>query len=575
MGEVISKLLMEKLWQVYKPDNSLAQTLSQGLKISLLTAQVLINRGIKDIKLAQIFLNPRLADLKDPLEIPDIQKAAERVLLARERGEKVLVYGDYDVDGVTGTAILVHTLKFLGIDASYYIPHRYGEGYSLSLAAVRKIAESGVRLVITVDCGISSFIEVEEANSLGLEVIVTDHHNIPEQLPRAHSIVNPKLIKNEHSAKYLSGAGVAFKFAWALLKVAGIKNADFLTSLLDLASLGTLSDVVPLTGENRILAVTGLSLINQRRRLGIKYLAEAASLHGKISVNQIYFILAPRINAAGRLEHASRSVDLLLSSDPDKAKKSAEDLNRINVKRQGIGTAIKEEVFSRLNDDYIAGNKLVVLDGQNWHPGVIGIVASQVVDRYFRPTILIGINEGVGRGSARSIDGFNMYELLNSCRDLFLDFGGHEGAAGFEIEPQNIPELNRRLRAEIDKRVSLEELKPKIIIDAELSPSQISMGLIKELEILAPHGEGNPDPVFMSRNLRLSEVRRVGKDKRHLKAKFAAENIILDAIGFSMGEFADRLDYNSAYDIAYQLETNEWDGFEVAQLSLVDIRESC
>lgn len=562
------------IWQLFKPNKDLAQVLSQELKISPLTAQVLINRGIRNVHEADIFLNPRLAHLRDPMEIPNIERAAGRVLLAREKGEKVLVFGDYDVDGVTGTAILMHTLRFLGIDTSYYIPHRYGEGYSLSLESVRKIAESGVKLIITVDCGIASRIEIEEANALGMEVIVTDHHNLPKDLPRAYAIVNPKLISTEHPSKYLSGAGVAFKFAWALLRIAGVRDGEFLTSLLDLASLGTVSDVVPLNAENRILAVTGLKLINERKRVGIKCLAEAASLYGKISVNHIYFGLAPRINAAGRLEHASKSVELLLTEDSGRAKALAEELNRINLRRQDIGNLIKEEVFGKLNENYIAQNKLIILSGENWHPGVIGIVASQVVDRYFRPTVLVGINDGVGRGSARSIDNINMYELLEACRDLFLDFGGHEGAAGFEIRPENIPELKSRLKEEVDKVVSAEDLKPRIVIDAELSPSQITMSLIKELEVLDPHGEENPPPVFMSKNLNLIDMRRVGANGRHLKLKLSDGKINLDTIGFDLGNWSEKLSYSNRYDIAYKLETNEWDGFEVAQLSLVDVREA-
>lgn len=565
---------MNKSWKIFKPEEELSNALSQEFKISPLTAQVLLNRGIRNNAQAEMFLNPRLGQLRDPMEIPDIAEAAKRVLAAKNKGEKVLVFGDYDVDGVTGIAILIHTLRFLGFSPSYYIPHRYGEGYSLSLDSVKKIAESGVKLIITVDCGTSSFIEIEEANALGMEVIVTDHHNVPKQLPRAYSIVNPKLISQEHPSKDLSGAGVAFKFAWALLRVAGIKDSLFLTSLLDLASLGTISDVVPLTAENRVLAVGGLRLINERRRLGIKHLAEVASLNKKISVNHIYFGLAPRINAAGRLEHASKSVELLLTDDADQAETLADELNQINVRRRDIGSNIKEEVFSKLNEDYISKNKLVFLSGEKWHPGVIGIAASQVVDRFSRPTILVGINDGVGRGSARSVDGFNIFELLESCRDLFLDFGGHEGAAGFEIKSENIPALAERLKHEIDGRVAFEDLRPKIIVDAELDPSNITMSLIKELGVLDPHGEGNPPPLFMSRKLNLIDMRRVGSNGRHLKLKLSDNKINLDTIGFDLGNLADKLSYDNKYDIAYRLESNEWNGFETAQLSLVDLREA-
>jgi len=551
-----------------------ASKLSAALNLPLLLSKVLLNRGITDPDAAEKFLNPKLNSLKDPFDIPNIPAAAKRVLLAKERGEKIMVYGDYDVDGVTGTAILVETLKFISAEVSYYIPHRYGEGYSLSLESVKKIAEAGIKLIITVDCGIASMLEIEEANALGMEVIVTDHHNLPRELPRAFAIVNPKMITGEHPSKYLSGAGVAFKFAWALLRVAGIKDSVFLTSLLDLASLGTVSDVVPLTGENRILAVSGLSLINERKRLGIKHLAEAASLCGKISVNHIYFGLAPRINAAGRLEHASKSVELLLSDNAASARQLADELNRINYRRRDIGTLIRDEVFAQIDDALVAGNKIILLAGENWHPGVIGIVASQVVDAFSRPTVLIGTNSGVGRGSARSIDGLNIFEILNSCHDLFLDFGGHEGAAGFEITSENIPELRRRLNFEADQKIDYNDLIPQLKIDAEIQPEQINLGLIEELERLAPFGEGNPEPVFMIRDLSLSEHKQVGSRGKHLKAWFSRGAAKLETIGFGLGSLVGKLDYGKAYDIAFNLGSNEYNGFESAQLSLVDVREA-
>ncbi|OGB86904.1 single-stranded-DNA-specific exonuclease RecJ [candidate division WOR-1 bacterium RIFCSPHIGHO2_02_FULL_45_12] len=439
----------------------------------------------------------------------------------------------------------------------------------MSLESVKKIAETGVKLIITVDCGVSNFKEIEEANKLGLEVIVTDHHNIPRRLPEAVAIVNPKLA--DQPTRDLSGAGVAFKFAWALLRIAGEKDSRFLTSLLDLAALGTVSDVVILTGENRVIAKVGLGLINQNMRLGIKHLARIASLPDKISVNNIYFGLAPRINAAGRLEHASKSVDLLLSDDDVEAQGLAVELNKINVRRQGIGSEIKEEVFAQLTEEYVKNNKVVVLVGHDWHPGVIGIVASRVVDCYNRPTILIGLNDGVGRGSARSLAGVNIYKLLNACSDLFIDFGGHAGAAGFEIEADKVDEFRRKINTIVDNYISLNDLAPRILIEAELDPADITLNLARELEVLDPHGEGNPRPVFMSRKFSVADARKVGKDGRHLKLKFTNG---LEAIGFSLGAFSDGLSYDKVYDIAYRLEANEWNGFDSAQLSLVDIREA-
>jgi len=570
------------IWQLIDPNPTLARALSKELKVSPLIAQILINRGVKDKVSAESFLKPRLAHLRDPMEIPNIKKAAERLLgtkaprlrSGQAQGQKVLIFGDYDVDGVTGTSILLHTLKFLGIEADYYIPHRYGEGYSLSIEAVRKIAESGVKLIVTVDCGVSNVAEIDEANKLGIEVIVTDHHNLPKELPKAYAIVNPKMIP-DHPSEHLSGAGVAFKFAWALLKIAGEKDSVFLTSLLDLASLGTISDIVPLNRENRILAAAGLVQINQRKRLGIRELAENSSLHGRISIKNINFGLAPRINAAGRLEHASKSVELMTTDDPERARELAKELSQINTRRQGIGRDIKEEVFSQLNDDYVRDNRLVVLSGQDWHPGVIGIVASQVVDRFSRPAVLIGTSNGRGRGSARSIEGINIFNILSTCQDLFTDFGGHAGAAGFEIESGKIPELIKRLQKIGEERISPDDLRAKIEIDSIIDPSRITMTMVKELEILDPHGEGTPLPVFSSGGLTLSSAKTVGADGRHLKAKFTDGRVTIDVIGFGFGNYLGRLSYDRKYDIAYHLEANEWDGFETVQMSLVDVRETC
>ena len=563
-----------KNWVIGPENRELAAELSRSLNLSPLLGRILVKRGLSSPAAAQNFLKPRLAALRDPFEIPNIEAAARRVLQARDAEEKVTVYGDYDVDGVTGTTILVQTLTQLGIETDYYIPHRYGEGYSLSPESVRKIAAAGTRLIVTVDCGISSAAEVKLAGELGLDVIVTDHHNLPDQLPPAVAIVNPKQIAGAHPSRDLSGAGVAFKFAWALFRLAGIKENTFLTSLLDLAALGTISDVVPLVDENRILAVSGLELIDQRRRLGLKQLAEAAALSGKISVNKIYFGLAPRLNAAGRLEHASKSVELLLADDPHKAGELAREISRINSRRQEIGGSIRDEVFLSLDERSAADSKLIFLSGDNWHPGVIGIVASQVVDRFFRPTVMIGVNDGVGRGSARSIEGLNIFSLLNACRDLFIDFGGHEGAAGFEIETAKIPELKRRLLAEVDKQVDPADLVPKLEIDAEVAPAEISLGLVKELEQLAPHGEGNPAPVFIVKGLSLTDYKKVGKDGKHFKAWFSKDGVNLEAIGFGLGGLAEQMDHSAAYDVAVNLETNEWNGFESVQLSLIDVRRA-
>lgn len=562
-----------KFWKISSPQPEVCREISGSFDVSQVTAQILLNRGFKDPEEIKKFLNPQLSFLSQPIEIPNIEKASERVRLAKQRKEKVLVFGDYDVDGVTGTAIIIEILKFLGIEASYYIPYRYGEGYSMNIEAIKKIKESGADLIITVDCGISNFKEIEYANTLGMDVIVTDHHTPPKSLPSAYAIVNPKLIPGSHPAKHLSGAGVAFKFAWQIFKTCGIKDQKFLVELLDLAGLGTIADIVPLTFENRIFAFHGINLLNSRKRLGIKHLTEAAKLRRKITLKHINFILAPRLNAAGRLEHASLSVRLLTTKDPSLASEISQKLNNINIKRQNLGSSVHEEISKSLSGETIKDKKIIILYGQDWHPGVIGIVASQLVDRYYRPTVIIGLEGNNGRGSARSLDGVNIYDLLESCQDLFLNFGGHEGAAGFEIAKDKLEEFSSRLTEKAEKSLKPEDLIPKLKIDMQLPLSHVSLTLVKEIEKLSPFGEGNPEPLFLTSSLKLLGMKRVGKDK-HLKLRLSDGKINIDAIGFRMGHIHDRLKLNDNYHIVYKLTTEEWDGFELVQFNLVDIKEA-
>jgi single-stranded-DNA-specific exonuclease len=560
--------LTGKKWLVSRQETEAAQEISKASRISTTLAQVLINRGMSGISEIDAFISPKLSYLSNPYEIPDMEKAAQRVLSAKSKGERVAIYGDYDVDGVTGTSILLLTLKDLGLDVTYYIPHRYSEGYGMNNGAVKKLYDEGIRLIVTVDCGISNLLEIEYANSLGMEVIVTDHHNPPSVLPKAHAIINPKLIEGDHGSRELSGAGVAFKFAWGLYRSAGIKDSSSLMDLFDLAGLGTIADIVPLLDENRILAVYGLKSLNNCNRPGIKSLIETVGIKKKITASSVSFAISPRLNSAGRLEHASLSVELLTTKDALKAKTLALELNRLNSKRQSIGRQIQEEVFARIGEN---PEKSIVLSGTSWNPGVIGIVASQVVEKYYRPAVLIGVNEGVGRGSARSIDGINIFAVLNECRDLFTDFGGHKKAAGFEVVEDNIPELTRRLKEIIGELITDEDIVPTLEIESVLDPKDITMGLASELELLDPHGEENQPPVFASYGLKLIDMKRVG-DGSHLKARFTDGKVTLDSIGFSFGDVSTKLTLGGNYDLAYNLEVNEFNGYESAQLNLIDIR---
>jgi len=566
--------LLGKRWQIYEQKNELCGKIAKEFDISPLTAQVLLNRGVNTSEGIKKFLDPRLSYLSDPMELPDISKAAKRIFLAKERGEKVLVYGDYDVDGVTGTVILLHTLNLIGIKASYYIPHRYNEGYGMNEGAVREIKTKAADLIITVDCGISNANEIDLANSLDMDVIVTDHHNVPKKLPKALALVNPKLQKGDHPSKELSGAGVAFKFAWGLLRLAGVNDSEMLIDMLDLVGLGTIADVVPLVDENRILAVQGLNLLNQRKRIGIKQLSKAAGLYGKIKTRQVNFMLSPRINAAGRLEHARHSVELLLQENEESAKDLAEKLSEINSERQNIGGRIAGEAYEKIEKDNLGDSKLIFISGRDWHPGVIGIVASQIADKFYRPTILVGENDNEARGSARSIDGFDIFKFLEKEGDLYNNFGGHKAAAGFSIDPKKISLLKDRLLKSVEGFVPPYDLTPKVIIDALISPNDITMGFVQELESLSPHGPANPLPVFLTRDVKLTDFRTVGSKDSHLKLKFSLNGTIIDSIGFGLGSLSEKLVSGRNYDIAYSLGTNVWNGFESAELSLVDIQEN-
>ncbi len=562
--------LLNRRWFQYPLQDDLADKIAGEFSISRTTSQVIINRGIKTTEEAASFINPRLSGLRDPFEIPNMKKAAGRVLLARDRGEKVTVYGDFDVDGVTSTATVVLALRKLGIETSYYIPRRYGEGYGMHEEAVSNIADDGTKLIVTVDCGITNAKEIEKASSLGMDVIVTDHHNIPKKLPKAFAVVDPKMIDGPHPSKNLAGAGVAFKFVWAVFKEAGIKDTALIKEYLDLAALGTVADVVPLTEENRIITVAGMKAINENKRVGIRQLIGAAGIKGSVNSHKISFMLAPRLNSPGRLEHAGLSLELLLEEDPVKAGEIAARINKVNSQRQEIGSLIGEEALSSVSGH--ENKKLLVLSSKGWHPGVIGIVASKICEKFNRPAILIGIHEDKCRGSARSVEGCDVYGLLASCSDLFTDFGGHRDAAGFEMKAENLERLKERLSKEVDSHISIENLAAKTKIDCELESRDISLSLAQEMAKLEPFGQGNPHPVLMSRGLKVISKKGVGTAKRHLKLKLTDGRELFEAIGFGIGDISEKIPPNSSFDFAYSLKVSDWSGYDEPELELIDIR---
>lgn len=564
--------LLNRRWNIRKNEDGFSEDILKEFGISKIISQILANRGIKEKSDINRFLSPRISYLNDPFEIPDMQKAVDRTMLARQKKEKVLVWGDYDVDGVTATSIVVLGLKKIGMEASYYIPHRYNEGYGMNIEALKKISSQGVSLIITVDCGVSNVKEIAFAKSLGIDVIVTDHHNIPEKLPDSVAAVNPKRLNKNHPSRDLSGAGVAFKFIWALLRTAGIKDSQSIKEFLDLAALGTVADVVPLTRENRILTVSGMKVLGEKKRVGVRQLCEKSGMNGEVTARNISFMLAPRLNAPGRLKHAGLSIKLLLEDDPQKAKGIADEISLINSQRQQIGSLIGQDVFSKLSDPET--KKLIMLSGKNWHPGVIGIVASRISEKFNRPTILISEDGDSCRGSARSIENFDIYKLLMSCKDLFSDFGGHKDAAGFEMPTEMIPALKERLSKEIEAFLSVDELAPRTNIDLEIDFDRISIDLAREIEKLSPFGHGNPDPVLMSRKLKVVESKKVGSKGNHLKIKFSDGNNCVDSIGFGMGALSKDISKDGYFDVAYNLSVNQWDGFQFPQIGIVDIRRA-
>lgn len=558
-----------------------SEVLAKELGIPPLVARVMLLRGHADPATAREFLRADLGDLLDPFLLPDMETAVVRVLRAVRDGERIRIYGDYDVDGITSTCVMLDVLKTLGADVDYYIPGRLHEGYGLNLDAVEKAASSGISLLITVDCGITSVEEVELAARRGIDVIVTDHHEPSQVLPRAHALVNPKRRDSNYPFPDLAGVGVAYKLASALLRArAGTLDAPAPSSeLLELVALGTIADVAPLTGENRIFAKHGLARLNATSNAGLRALIQASGLAGReIGAGAVGFFLGPRLNAAGRLGDASLCVDLLTAASPDDAARIASLLDRANQERQSLEQAILEEAASmvKISEDGEAEDAVLVLAGEGWHPGVIGVVASRLVERFWRPVILISMDGDEGRGSGRSIDSFDLYGGLVQCADLLKEFGGHRRAAGLSLSRSAVTALRERLNQIGRSVLTPEDLARRVVCDLEVRFGEIDLAAAEGLGMLAPFGVGNPVPTFLSRDVRLVEYRGVGAEARHLKMKLAQEGVVLDAIGFGLGNMAPELFARGAreVDVLYTIEVNQWNGARQVQLNIKELREA-
>jgi single-stranded-DNA-specific exonuclease len=566
----------EKIWELREGDPKTEERLASSCGIPSALARVLVTRGIRDEWSVRAFLSPELSDMHDPFAMPDMDRSAARLLSAVEDGERIRVYGDYDVDGITSVSLMVSVLRALGADVDYHIPNRLVEGYGLSTEAIEKAAEDGVSLLITVDCGVSAIEEIGLASDLGIDVIVTDHHEAGDMLPSCVGVINPKRGDSEYPFRELAGVGVAFKLCQALWRLAGRpEGAADPHKYLDIVALGTIADVVPLQGENRIIARAGLEMMSPSSNLGLRALIDVSGLAGReIRAGHVSFTVAPRVNAAGRLGDPSLGARLFLTDSREEAAELAAILDEENRRRQEIELAILREAWRPVSKMNTQDTRAIVLGSDAWHSGVIGIVASRIAELTFRPTVLISFEGDVGRGSARSIPAFNLYSALTECSDLLLKYGGHSQAAGLSIQAENLDSFRERLNDIGHEWLTDDDLVPRVLVDAELNEEEISVELARELERLEPYGFGNPTPVFATRNMLVLEWRNVGADGKHLKLKLGRGGQVVDAIGFRMARsYGNLVRGLPEVDVVYSLQVNEWNGRRESELVVKDIKK--
>jgi single-stranded-DNA-specific exonuclease len=576
-----------KRWLVHEQYPQEAQAAARDLGVTPALAQILLNRGLRGTGEMRSFLTPNLNALHDTALLPDIRVAVERIDKALVNRERIIIYGDYDVDGISATALLVRFFRLLGHDVEYYVPRRIEEGYGLNIGAIERLAKDGTSLLITVDCGISDVAEIERASQLGMTVIVTDHHEQADQLPRAHAIVNPKRRDSKYPFRDLSGVGVAFKLAWAFVqrlsdgtKGSG-KFSDFLVDSVGLVALGTVADIVPLLDENRVFAHYGLQALAQCDNPGVRALIKVSNLEGKqILTHHVGFRLGPRLNAGGRLGSADASVELLAAAKEPRSSEIAAVLDCSNRERQHIEAQILDEAVGMLKEEpsRLKG-RVLVLSKDDWHCGVLGIVASKLVDMYHRPAILVSFDSGEGRGSGRSIPGFHLHQALLSCRETMISCGGHAMAAGLRIERRNMPALQNKINIYAENALSDDDLVPALRIDVEISLLSVCKELVRELGRLEPCGVGNRSPLFVTRGMQIAgEPRVMGNKGEHLSFHVTQGATSARAVAFGLGSLKDSLSQwkrdGRLVSLVYEPTINSWQGMETVELHVKDIDAS-
>ena len=561
---------MRKKWQIYQANEEKVEEISKKYKINKLLATILSNREITEKEQIEKFLNPKRNDFYNPYEMLDMEIAVKRIIKAIEDKEKIIIYGDYDVDGITSVTVLKSFLEERGITIAEYIPNRLEEGYGLNKKAVKEIAEQKYNLMITVDCGISAIEEIEYANSLGIETIITDHHEPGNELPKALAVIDAKRKDNTYPFRNLAGVGVVFKLIQAISIELGLEEKEYL-KYLDIVCIGTISDIVPLVDENRVIVKLGLKLVEQTKNLGLKEILESTG-YNKIDSTTISFGVAPRINACGRMGHQEEALKLFLSKDKNEVIELTQKLNEYNRIRQETEKNIYNEAIEQIEQIDLDKQHTIILMGKNWHHGVIGIVSSKITELYFKPSILLCEEGEEGKGSGRSIPGFDLYEALTECNELIEKFGGHSMAVGINVKKDNFEKFKEKFE-EIAKQKHIEEIVPILKIDALINLDEIDKNIVESLKELEPFGEENKMPLFAIKNLKIDSIRALSEGK-HLKLTLKDNKNIINAIGFNLGYMSNEYKIGDKIDVVGNLEINTFNGVDNIQINLKDVMKS-
>lgn len=569
--------MQQKNW-VYKCSGLKREEVEEFAKkfgMSLVMAVVFLNRGIDTEEKLKNYLKKPLECIYNPMLLPNMEEACQRIKRALDEGEKITVYGDYDADGVTSTSILYMFLSEVGADVNYYIPDRFSEGYGLNIMAVNRISKSGTKLLITVDCGIVSTGEVQLAKAQGMDVIITDHHTPQEKIPET-VVVHPKLPDSEYPFGELAGVGVAFKLILGLGITLGMKSSDIFNRYVGIAAIGTIADVVPLKDENRVIVDRGIRALKDTKNFGISSLMDIAGVNREImTAASVAFGISPRINAAGRLDSAKAAVELILAATHEEGYKKALELDERNRTRQGIEQKILSEALDMIeNDCNFQKKRVIVLAGEGWHHGVIGIVASRICEKFYKPCIMLAAENGLAKGSARSIPGFNMFDALSECSDFLTKFGGHSQAAGLTLSLADLDGFSGKINKYADSVLTDEDMIKKIEIDCRINPKDVSIEYAMALNALEPYGAENEKPVFALMGMNVLMIGRMGAEGKHLRMRLVKSGSYINCVGFGMGDYADEIKEGEFIDVAFNMDINDFKGNKSVQLMLKDIRKS-